>query len=446
MRFKAKIVIVFLSTIVTLYAIIGGFLSKSTEAVARGSQYAQYSIFDEVLNHIIHDYVDEPDMEKVRIGSLRGLADGLDPYSAYLTVQQVKQYDPRPSSGETGMVISKVGGYAYVVGVVKGSPADQAGVREGDFIEYVGKVPSRDLSLYDAQQLLKGQPGSPVTLRIVHLGQSRKVTFNLGKIVQPPVEARIEETGIGYIKIPSLIDGKAAEVRKQVNDLTSKGAQKIVLDLRNCSSGKLQEGVDVANLFVGAGVLAEVVGKEGKEPQSFNADPNKAIFNGPLSVLTDRGTAGPAEVIAAAVRDQKRGDLVGERTFGAGSEQKLFPLSDGGALLITIAKYAPASGKPFMDQPIDPTVKVERPAEAQAVTPDNSNANDDDDDDKETPQTATPKVEPTPATPVEDVQLKKAIELIRQAPAKAQSAQKRADLRSVHRSLDSDVYERAHAA
>jgi len=214
MRFKAKIVIVFLSTVVTLYAIIGGFLSKSSEAVARGSQYAQYSIFDEVLNHIIHDYVDEPDMEKVRIGSLRGLADGLDPYSAYLTAQQVKQYDPKPSSGETGMVISKVGGYAYVVGVLKGSPADQAGIREGDFIEYVGKVPSRDLSLYDAQQLLKGQPGTPVTVRIVHLGQSRKIAFNLGKIVQPAVEARIEETGIGYIKVPSLVEGKAAEVKK----------------------------------------------------------------------------------------------------------------------------------------------------------------------------------------------------------------------------------------
>ena len=442
MRFKAKIIVVFLSTLVTLYAIIGGFLSKTTEAVARGSQYAQYSIFDEVLSHIIHDYVDEPDMEKVRIGSLRGLADGLDPYSAYLTAQQVKQYDPRPSTGETGMIISKVSGYAYVVGVLKGSPADQAGVREGDFIEYVGKIPSRDLSLYDVQQLLRGQPGASVAIRIVHQGQSRKVSFNLSKISQPPVESRIEETGIGYIKVPSLTDGRAAEVKKQIGDLTSKGAQKILLDLRDCANGKLQEGVDIANMFVGSGMLAQVVGKEGKEDQTYNADPAKVVFSGPLSVLIDRGTAGPAEVIAAAVRDQKRGELVGEKTFGAGSEQKLFPLSDGGALLITVSKYAPASGKPFMEQPIDPTVKVERPVEAQAVVPDN----DDDDDDRDTTQANQPKPEPTPSAPVEDVQLKKALELLRQTPAKAQAAQKHGDFRAPGRHSSADAYERKHAA
>ncbi|HEY6329210.1 MAG TPA: S41 family peptidase [Blastocatellia bacterium] len=441
MRFKAKIVIVFLSTLVTLYAIIGGFLSKTTEAVARGSQYAQYSIFDEVLSHIIHDYVDEPDMEKVRIGSLRGLADGLDPYSAYLTAQQVKQYDPHPSPGDTGMIISKVGGYAYTVAVLKGSPADQAGVREGDFIEYVGKIPSRDLSLYDVQQLLKGQPGSAVSLRIVHQGQSRKVSFNLSKPVQPSIESRVEETGIGYIKIPSLTDGRAIEVKKQVSDLTAKGAQKLVLDLRDCASGKLQEGVDVANLFVGTGTLAEVVGKEGKETQTFSAEPDKVVFTGPLSVLIDRGTAGPAEVIAAAVSDQKRGELVGERTFGAGSEQKLFPLSDGGALLITVAKYAPASGKPFMDQPVDPTVKVERPVEAQAIAPDND---DDDDDHAESSQANQPKVEPSPAAPAEDIQLKKALELLRQTPAKAQA--KHAFLHNPVRRPGADAYEKKHAA
>jgi carboxyl-terminal processing protease len=443
MRFKAKIVIVFLSTLVTLYAIIGGFLSKTTEAVARGSQYAQYSIFDEVLSHIIHDYVDEPDMEKVRIGSLRGLADGLDPYSAYLTAQQVKQYDPRPSTGDTGMIISKVGGYAYVVAVLKGSPADQSGIREGDFIEYVGKIPSRDLSLYDVQQLLRGAPGASVAVRIVHQGQSRKISFNLAKIAQPSIESRIEETGIGYIKIPSLVEGRAVEVKRQISDLTAKGAQKIILDLRDCASGKLQDGVDVANLFVSSGVLAEVVGKEGQEAQSFNAEPGKVAFTGPLSVLIDRGTAGPAEVIAAAVRDSKRGELVGERSFGAGSEQRLFPLSDGGALLITVAKYAPASGKPFMDQPIDPTVKVERPVETQAVVPDND---DDDDDRGEAPQANQPKPEPTPAAPTEDVQLKKALELLRQVPAKAQAAQKHLDLHTPGRRVGADAYERKHAA
>lgn len=423
MRFKTKIAIVVFSTIIAFYAIVGSFMSKSGQVVARGSQYGQLQIFDEVLSHIIRDYVDQPDLEKVRIGSLRGLAEGLDPYSAYLTPEQVKQYDPKTNRAETGLLLSKVGGYAYAVAVLKGSPAEQAGVRSGDFIEYVGKVPSRDLSLYDIEQLLSGQAGTTIDVRILHQGQSRKVSLSRAKLAQPAIESRIEEPGVGYLKLTTLSDGKAADVKSAVSDLVSKGAQKIVLDLRGAANGKVQEGVAVANLFAGSGTLARVLGKGDKETQTFTADPAKVVFNGPLIVVIDRSTAGPAEIIAAAVRDQKRGDLVGERTFGAGSEQQMFSLSDGGALLMTTAKYAPATGKAFMEEPINPTVKVDRPVEAEVILPDG----DDDDDSEDKPDQQQPQVTPPkPAPPVEDVQLKKAFEIIKQAPVKAQAAQKRA--------------------
>ena len=427
MRFKTKIAIVVFSTIIAFYAIVGSFMSKSGQVVARGSQYGQLQIFDEVLSHIIRDYVDQPDLEKVRIGSLRGLAEGLDPYSAYLTPEQVKQYDPKATRAETGLLLSKVGGYAYTVAVLKGSPAEQAGIRSGDFIEYVGKVPSRDLSLYDIEQLLSGQPGSSAEVRILHQGQSRKVTLSRAKITQPAIESRIDEPGVGYIKITTLASGKAAEVKTALSDLMSKGAQKIVLDLRGAANGNVQEGVAVANLFAGSGTLARVLGKGEKETETFAADPGKVVFNGPLAVVIDRSTAGPAEVIAAAVRDQKRGELVGERAFGAGSEQQVYSLSDGGALLITTAKYAPATGKAFMEEPVNPTVKVDRPVEAEVILP----AGDDDDDSEEKPDQQQPQVTPPkPAQPVEDVQLKKAFEIIKQTPLKAQAAQKRAAMKA----------------
>lgn len=427
MRFKTKIAIVVFSTIIAFYAIVGSFMSKSGQVVARGSQYGQLQIFDEVLSHIIRDYVDQPDLEKVRIGSLRGLAEGLDPYSAYLTPEQVKQYDPKAVRAETGMILSKVGGYAYAVAVLKGSPADQSGVRSGDFIEYLGKVPSRDLSLYDVDQLLSGQAGTTVDVRILHQGQSRKVTLTRAKIVQPAIESRIEEPGIGYLKVGTLVDGKAAEVKTALNDLIAKGAQKIVLDLRGTANGKLQEGVALANLFVGTGTLARVLGKGDKETQTFAADSGKVVFNGPLTVVIDRSTAGPAEAVAAAVRDQKRGELVGERTFGTGSEQQLFKLSDEGALLITTAKYAPSAGKAFMEEPINPTVKVDRPVETEVILPEG----DDDDDTEDKTDQAQPQTPPKPAPPVEDVQLKKAFEIIKQTPLKAAAAtQKRAAMRA----------------
>jgi len=428
MRFKTKIAIVVFSTIIAFYAIVGSYMSKSGQVVARGSQYGQLQIFDEVLSHIIRDYVDQPDLEKVRIGSLRGLAEGLDPYSAYLTPEQVKQYDPKASRAETGLLLSKVGGYAYTVAVLKGSPAEQAGIRSGDFIEYVGKVPSRDLSLYDIEQLLSGQPGTSAEVRILHQGQSRKVSLPRAKIAQPAIETRIEEPGVGYMRITTLADGKAAEVKTALNDLITKGAQKLVLDLRGTANGKLQEGVAVANLFTGSGTIARVLGKGDKETETFAADPGKVVFNGPLTVVIDRSTSGPAEAIAAAIRDQKRGELVGERTFGSGSDQQLFRLSDEGALLITTAKYAPATGKAFMEEPINPTVKVDRPVEAEVILPD---GDDDDDAEDNKPDQQQPQVTPPkPAPPVEDVQLKKAFEIVKQTPVKAQAAQKRAAMKA----------------
>jgi carboxyl-terminal processing protease len=284
------------------------------------------------------------------------------------------------------------------------------------------------LSLYDIEQILSGQPSSTVEVRILHQGQSRKVTFARAKLAQPAIEARIDEPGIGYLKVTSLADGKAAELKTQLSDLMNKGAQKIVLDLRGAANGKIQEGVAVANLFVGSGTLARVLGKADKETQTFNAEASKVVFNGPLAVVIDRSTAGPAEVIAAAVRDQKRGELVGERSFGTGSEQQMFSLSDGGALLITTAKYAPAAGKPFMEEPINPTVKVDRPVEAEVILPD---GDDDDDSDAEKPEPQVTQP-PKPAPPVEDVQLKKALEIVRQVTAKAQAARRAASVRSPH--------------
>ena len=428
MQFKTKIAIVVFSTLIACYAIVGSFMTKSGQAVARNSQYVQVRVFEDVINHIIEDYVEEPDLNKVRVGSLRGLAEGLDPYSAYLTPEQAKQYNPKTAQGETGLVVSKVAGYAYVLSVFKGSPAEQAGIKEGDFIEYIGTLPSRELSLYECLQLINGAPGSTVELKVVHRGQSRKVTLTRAKITQPAIEARMEESGIGYLKITTLAEGKAAEVKTQLTELMNKGAQKIVLDLRSAANGNIDEGVAVANLFVGTGNLARTIGKGGKDLKTFAADPKKVVYTGPLAVIIDRSTANAAEIVAAAIKDQKRGELIGVKevtTFGAGSEQQLFSLNDGGALLLTVVKYAPASGKAFMEDKggVTPTVTVERPAEPEVVAPDG------DDDDSQQNQQQQPQAQtpPKPEPPVEDVQLKKAVEILKKAPeTKAQPAAKRA--------------------
>ncbi len=397
-----------LSAGVAFYAIAGGF-PWDRGATAKGNQWAQLRIFDEVLYRISKDYVDEPDMERVRTGALRGLADGLDAYSAYLTPAQVAGYVPVEHGVHAvgGMALSKYGGYVYVVSCWKGSPAERSGIATGDIIEYIGKAPTRDMSLYDAEMLLTDVTNGPHEVKLFRAGQSLTVTFTNGPVVAPAVESRMIEPGVGYVGVTSLSTGKAAEVRSAIDQLSGKGMNRLVLDLRGCATGTLEDGANVANIFVGSGVLGRKIGRGGVEGAAIEAQAALVGFKGPLTVIVDPSSAGAAEVVASSVLAAKRGDVVGERTFGAGVELELFKLRDGGAMLITVAKYAPASGKPFIEEGVAPSVEVKR-AVPEIVVPE-----DQDDEQPATPD-ERPVVKPAPKPPAaEDVQLKKALEVLK---------------------------------
>ncbi len=406
-----------LSAGVAFYAIAGGF-PWDRGATAKGNQWAQLRIFDEVLYRISKDYVDEPDMERVRTGALRGLADGLDAYSAYLTPAQVAGYVPVEHGVHAvgGMALSKYGGYVYVVSCWKGSPADRSGIATGDIIEYIGKAPTRDMSLYDAEMLLTDVSNGPHDVKLFRAGQSFTVTFTNGPVAAPPVESKMLEPGVGYLNVLALTSGRAVEVRGAIDQLTAKGMKRLVLDLRGCATGTMEEGASVANIFVESGVLGRKIGRGGAEGAAIEAQASLVAFRGPLTVLVDPSSAGAAEVIASAVATSKRGDVVGERTFGAGVELELFKLRDGGAMLITVAKYAPASGKPFIDEGVMPTVEVKR-AVPEIVVPE-----DQDEDEPATPEDK-PVVKPAPKpAATEDVQLKKALEILKGVDAAAARA------------------------
>lgn len=411
MSIKGKLLIVSVSAALAFYAIVGGFLSVQKDVFAKGDPYVQLRIFGDVLRHIVRDYVDEPDLEKVRIGALRGLAEGLDPYSAYLSPEQAKKFQAsRPD--QTGLVLSKVVGYIYVVSVVKGSPADKAGLRSGDFIEYIGSLPTRDISLYDAEELIAGAAGSDLQIKVFRRGRPYKATIKRGSVDTPAIEASLLEPGIGYVKVTSLAEGKSEEIKKQILDLQKKGAQKLVFDLRGASTGRIQTGVDVANLFIKSGTLAKTIGHNGTVAGTFDADASKAVFNGPVVFIADKSTASAGEVIAAAAVANKRGELVGERTFGAGTEQKLFELKGGAALLLTTIKYADPAGTPFLKETpgVAPTVEVKASAAPEEVLPE-------DNDQQQNPEDQTAdqvdQVLPIEAAPADDVQLKKALELLK---------------------------------
>ncbi|HYE66315.1 MAG TPA: S41 family peptidase [Pyrinomonadaceae bacterium] len=428
MSFRSKFALVVLSASLALYTVVGGWIS--TRAQQQNDPGAQLRIFENVLQHIQNDYVDEPNMEKVRAGALRGLAYGLDPYSTYLTPEQVRDYRAGTNNNQVGIgaELSQVSSYLYVIAPVKGSPAEQAGVRAGDIIEYIDGKATRDISLYDARQLLQGAPGTEVKLRILR-ANARPLTISVKRAAfkAPSAEARMEAGKIGILRINSLAEGEAADVRARLQELLKQGAQKIVLDLRGVASGSLAEAVSVANLLIKDGTIAQTVGREGKTLKTFTADPAEAIFTGPVVALIDTGTAGAAEIIASALLERKRGEVVGEKSFGAGTEQQLFTLRDGDGLLLTTVKWASANGRPFLAEDrarsgVKPSVEVKRPEVVEAIDPEDLTGNDDDEVVSPNQQNDKREIAPEaapPKQPLEDTQLKKALELLRERPATA---------------------------
>ena len=426
MSIRGKAWILVISGALAIYALVGSMPWVGAVLTTQAQQPindagAQLRIFESVLQHIQNDYVDDPNMEKVRLGALRGLAGGLDPYSSYLTAEQVKEYQAGKSNkAGIGAEFGEVSAYLYVVSVVKGSPADTAGIKTGDVIEYIDGKATRDISLYDAKALIAGAPGTSVTLRVLRPGEKPqliKVTRGSYKI--PSVESRVEAGNIGVIKVYSLEDGEANDVRTQLQNLSKQGVKKVVLDLRSVAVGSINEGVAVANLFIKDGDLAKIIGRENKPVKSFTADPSKAVFDGPLAVLIDLGTAGPGEVVASAVLERKRGEVVGERSFGAGTDQQLFTMRGGDGLLLTTAKWASPSGVPFLGDErasmgVKPSIEVKRPDTPEPLEVEE--LIDRQDDQAQEPQpsgTPATKQQKKPAA-TEDLQLKKALEILQQ--------------------------------
>ena len=425
MSFRSKLILVFVSVAISLYAMLPGILGNFFPTFAQqpiNDAGAQIRIFESVLQHIQNDYVDEPNLEKVRSGALRGLAYGLDPYSSYLTADQVKDFQAKKQKtlAGVGAEFSQVSGYLYAISVVKGSPADKAGLKAGDFIEYIETKATRDISLYDARQLLLGDAGSKLKLRVLR-PSARPQTIEIvrGTYKIPEAEAKVEEGKIGVVKVFSLEDGEANDIRNQVQQLTKQGVQKIVLDLRGVAAGTITEAVAVANLFIKDGNLAQVIGRENKVLKTYTADPSKVLFEGKLAVLIDLGTAGAGEVIASAMLDRQRGEVVGERSFGAGTEQQLFTLRGGDGLLLTTSKWASANGKAFLGDDrassgVKPSVEVKRSEGNDTVDPEELA----DQNENQQPENQTEKNKPAQ----EDIQLKKALEILSDKPQAMQKS------------------------
>jgi carboxyl-terminal processing protease len=399
MSTKIKTAILVASAGLLLFSLAGGI--GGVRASNDGS-YRQMEVYSEVLSRVRSEYVEEPNLPTVTDGALHGLLESLDSNSSYLNPEQYKDYKARKTSatGDIGAAVSKRFGYASIVSVIPGGPADKAGLQDTDIIEAIETKSTREISLAEIRSLLAGDPGSNVNLSVVRArrAEPQKVVIARAVVNVPPAQEKMLQDGIGEVHVDALTKGKSQEIASKIKALQKSGAKKLILDLRDCADGDESEGIATANLFLNHGTITYLQGQ--KYPrEAFNADPSKAITSLPLVVLVNKGTAGAAEIVAAAVLENARGDIVGDKTFGDGSVQKLIELPDGGALILSVAKYYSPQGKAIQDAAVSPNIAVADTAEEGPVP---------DEDENTTPSDIEKKTPPD-----RDEQLQKAIEVLK---------------------------------
>jgi carboxyl-terminal processing protease len=399
---RVRLLLISVSCILVFYIVIGGLLGKS-ESSKSDKAYRDLNVYMEVLDRIKSDYVTDPDLKKVTDGAIRGLLEALDPYSTYFTPQQYQDYlkHPDPGPGRVGLFISKRGGYVTVISVLPGGPADKAGVKAGDLLDEINNLPPRELSVVQIDRMLAGPTGSTLTLSLVSEARSEPhpVTLTREVLSYPSVVSKMLEDGAGYLRVSYFNKGQAREIGAKLKDLTAQGASKIVLDLRDCAGGEVEEATQTAGLFIDKGLVAYVSGQRYPR-QDIQVQPATAVSKLPLAVLINQSTAGAAELVASAVLNNRRGDVVGTRSWGDGVVEKLIPVGDGSALLLSVAKYYGPDGKTIQDNGITPSVI--QPAQALTASADNP---EDEDSAAQTPEQLGGK---------NDVQLQKALEILKQ--------------------------------
>lgn len=358
MTSRIKLFVASSSTCLVFVLLFGAMRGKSASPE---DTYKHLAVYTEVLSRIKSDYVEEPDMKSVTLGAVNGLLESIDPYASYLNADQYKQWlkSKDQHKAGVGLVLSKKYGYVGVVDAIPGSPANKAGLTTTDVLETINGVATRDMPLAFAQILLEGDPGTTVEVGVLRFRkpEPQKVTLTRAVVEIPPVTAKMLPDQVGLINIPSLESKNLAEVAAKVKDLEKQGAKKLVLDLRHCATGGPEDGVKLANLFLDKGLITYIQGQK-VQRQDIDANATSNITHLPVALMVNRGTADGAEVAAAALLDDKRAEVVGERTYGDAAVRKAVTMDDGSAVILSVAKYYSPSGKAIQDTGVTPSVPM----------------------------------------------------------------------------------------
>jgi carboxyl-terminal processing protease len=360
MSARTRRLVLWISAPLVTFAIVGGFLSKAT---AREDTYQHLRIFDDVVNLITGNYVEKVDVDKVMAGAMHGLAESLDPDSAFLSSDQVKQIETNAAlpPGEVGIDLTRQY-YLRVIAARDGSPAAKAGLRTGDYVRAIGGTPTREMSVFEGMRKLRGALGSKVKLTVIRgsTADPHDVELTREAMSITDVTSRIAAPGVGYLRIAAVGPRTAEQTKAQIADLVKIGSSRLIVDLRRTSGGSLDGGLALARLFVATGTLTTRETR-GVQPETITAGPGDGSVVLPTALLVDTGTSGGAELFASALAGNKRADLIGEHTLGRAAQQKLVKLPDGSGLWLTTTRFLTPAGTPLHEKGLDPTVAIDEP-------------------------------------------------------------------------------------
>jgi carboxyl-terminal processing protease len=361
MTSRSRVFVLALSTLIMVFAFVGGYLGQ---AIAKDDTYQHLRVFEDVVSLVLNNYVESVDVRQAMKGAMKGLADSLDPESAYLApdlVQSLESNDPG-GAAEVGVDLTRQY-YLRVVATRDGSPAAKAGLRPADFIRAIDNRPTRDMSAYEGARRLRGAPGTKVSLLVIrgNAADPHELVLVRERVAAADdVASRMANGGTGYLRIPEFGKDSPSRVKQAIDGLTKSGATRFIIDLRSTARGDLDDGIAAARLFVKGGTLAVRLTR-GDMRENVAAAAGDGAVAAPVALLVDQGTAGAAEVFAAALAQNDRADLVGIRTLGRAARQRLVKLPDQSGLWLTYVRYLTPDSNPIHETGLEPDVVVDLP-------------------------------------------------------------------------------------
>jgi len=360
---------VLIGTILAL-GLCAGFVLGNTSG--RDSVYKFLNIFAEVYSLVRGNYVDPVNEDGLMSGAFHGLAGSLDPFSGYLTREEFQAFSKDPVGGpaETGLEVLRVAGGAVVVAVREGSSGEKAGLKPGDAIWAIDGVPARQMSLSQVRRAQRGAAESATKVLIFHPRAQKREELVLRRTVLavPAVQSRMVPGEIGYLRLLSPERADREEFKKRLTALRQKGATRLLLDLRDCTGGTVEDAVRVAGLFVPPGLVVTVQDRAGSRLAKVSTTP--VVWTLPVTVLVNWGSAGAAEVIASALRSRLGAPILGETSYGLARTQELVPLPSGDGLVLSSGRLVPPSGESWT-KGLEPDQEIpSSPEERAGLEPD----------------------------------------------------------------------------